>query len=79
MDLISQTRREWVQLARAHSVPIRAVYVDVPKELCMHMNAFRGSNPRSVDPRRVPDVVIHGFYKNVEKPTVSMCCKRMQW
>jgi hypothetical protein len=52
--------------------------VDVPKELCMHMNAFRGSNPRSVDPRRVPDVVIHGFYKNVQKPTVSVCCKRMQ-
>ena len=65
---------EWhfVVLARRdiQNVPIRAVYVDVPKDLCFHMNAFRSSNPNSDDPRSVPSMIIHGFYKNVEKPTV---------
>jgi hypothetical protein len=51
-------------------VPIRAVFVEVPKEMCMHMNSFRGCNPKSEDPRAVGDVTIHSFYKYVEKPTV---------
>lgn len=65
-----QTRREWVDLASSLGVPIRCVYVDIPKELSMHMNTFRGSNPKSLDPRSVPDMIIHMFYKNVQKPTV---------
>jgi bifunctional polynucleotide phosphatase/kinase len=67
-----ETRRDWVQLARELAVPIRAVYVDIPKELSMHMNVFRGCNPKSADPRKVPDMIIHGFYKNAVKPTVRL-------
>lgn len=36
-----------------------------------HQLAFRVSNPFSEDPRSVPDMIIHGFYKNSTTPTTS--------
>jgi hypothetical protein len=42
-----------------------------PKSAVLHLNAFRGVNldgarRTSEAPRRVPDVVIHSYYKNAQ-------------
>ncbi len=34
-----------------------------------HQLAFRVANPRSEDPRSVPDMIIHSFYKQMSAPT----------
>jgi hypothetical protein len=55
-------------------IPKKKVRVDVPKELCFHFNEYRSINPNSTEHRgvkRVPPMVIHGFYKNVQEPSVG--------
>lgn len=63
------TRSDWVALARECRVPCRALVLAVTKDQCFHQLAFRVSNPASEDPRSVPDMIIHGFFKNSVAPT----------
>ena len=39
--------------------------------LSFHQKEFRVCNPLSADPRGVPDIIVHAFYKNWTLPTVS--------
>jgi bifunctional polynucleotide phosphatase/kinase len=67
-------REPYVAAAKAAGVRIRAVRIDVPKEVCFHLNTYRALNTRSEEHRgtdRVPAVVIHSFFKNVEEPTTA--------
>mmetsp|Transcript_8974 Transcript_8974/g.11896 ORF Transcript_8974/g.11896 Transcript_8974/m.11896 type:complete len:509 (-) Transcript_8974:211-1737(-) len=66
-----KTRKEWLNLAKKYNVPVRCVRVNVPKDICFHLNTFRSVNPYAVDNRKVPSMVIHGFFKNVEEPTTN--------
>ncbi|CAK4684060.1 unnamed protein product [Aphanomyces euteiches] len=71
-----KTRSEWIQLAEDHEVPIRAFYLDIPKPLVFHLNEFRKLQKelhpdRSEAKPNVPDMVIHGFYKNMIVPTTE--------
>ncbi|KAF0694865.1 Aste57867_14265 [Aphanomyces stellatus] len=71
-----KTRKEWIQVAADHKIPIRAFYLDVPKPLVFHLNEFRMLQKqlhpdRSEAKPNVPDMIIHGFFKNVEEPTTA--------
>ncbi|CAB1100226.1 unnamed protein product [Ectocarpus sp. CCAP 1310/34] len=64
------TRAGWLDLARQHGATARCIYLTTPKEACFHLNAFRGCNPWSPEGerRKVPDVVIHTWFKYVDPP-----------
>ncbi|KAI9906612.1 hypothetical protein PsorP6_004722 [Peronosclerospora sorghi] len=61
-----RARKEWVLLAKEKSLPIRCFVMNVDKMLSMHLNTFRMLTQQ----RNIPDVAIHGFYKNFVPPTV---------
>eukprot|EP00386_Alphamonas_edax_P007208 GDKI01023932.1.p1 GENE.GDKI01023932.1~~GDKI01023932.1.p1 ORF type:complete len:409 (+),score=99.98 GDKI01023932.1:19-1245(+) len=67
------TRALYIKIAQEKKIPVRVVYIDVPKDLCFHMNAYRMLNPRVPEHRKqkVPAMIIHSFYKNVEVPNTS--------
>jgi hypothetical protein len=48
------------------NVPVRCFEMDVPKTLAMHLNVFRSLTTA----KKIPDVAIHGFYKNYTQPEV---------
>eukprot|EP00403_Amphidinium_massartii_P025160 CAMPEP_0178396230 /NCGR_PEP_ID=MMETSP0689_2-20121128/13624_1 /TAXON_ID=160604 /ORGANISM="Amphidinium massartii, Strain CS-259" /LENGTH=542 /DNA_ID=CAMNT_0020016903 /DNA_START=39 /DNA_END=1667 /DNA_ORIENTATION=+ len=66
-------RAPYLALAKAVGAASIAIHYDVPKELCFHLNAYRMLNTSSElhRPEKVPSMVIHGFYKNVQAPKVS--------
>jgi predicted kinase len=37
-------RKEWIELARKHDVPIRCVWFNIPKALCQHNDVVRALN-----------------------------------
>jgi bifunctional polynucleotide phosphatase/kinase len=56
-------RQLFVELAKIHKVPVRVIYFDVPKELCLHLNKYRalvGENPE------VPTIVYNTFYSSTK-------------
>eukprot|EP00408_Alexandrium_pacificum_P060061 CAMPEP_0171178990 /NCGR_PEP_ID=MMETSP0790-20130122/13029_1 /TAXON_ID=2925 /ORGANISM="Alexandrium catenella, Strain OF101" /LENGTH=431 /DNA_ID=CAMNT_0011643915 /DNA_START=89 /DNA_END=1384 /DNA_ORIENTATION=- len=65
------TRKGYLDAAKKAGVPARVVLLDVPKELCFHLNCYRFMNKNSPEHRAetVPDMVIHGYFKNVQPPT----------
>eukprot|EP01065_Artemidia_motanka_P053536 TRINITY_DN9959_c0_g1_i1.p1 TRINITY_DN9959_c0_g1~~TRINITY_DN9959_c0_g1_i1.p1 ORF type:complete len:575 (+),score=184.58 TRINITY_DN9959_c0_g1_i1:66-1727(+) len=64
-------RAPYIAAAKAAGVPVRAVRINVPKDLCFHLGAYRYMNAKSAEHRkdRVPAMVVHAFFKNVEEPT----------
>jgi len=71
------TRGQWIELARAKKVPIRCIWLDIPKDLSFHLNTFRSiQKPSSSEDktdddergRKVSSAVIHTFYKNYQEP-----------
>eukprot|EP00742_Colponemidia_sp_Colp-10_P016472 GILJ01018880.1.p1 GENE.GILJ01018880.1~~GILJ01018880.1.p1 ORF type:complete len:376 (-),score=52.85 GILJ01018880.1:168-1295(-) len=66
-----KTRDDWIKLARQYNVPARAVVLKVDKDVCFHLNAYRGVNPRTADRRQVPSVIIHSFFKQYQHPTTT--------
>jgi len=48
-----------------------AVVMDVPKELCAHLNVYRILDKNSDEHRKhaVPPMVIHDYFRTVELPT----------
>eukprot|EP00914_Ancora_sagittata_P026667 GHVO01052457.1.p1 GENE.GHVO01052457.1~~GHVO01052457.1.p1 ORF type:complete len:387 (-),score=58.90 GHVO01052457.1:492-1652(-) len=64
-------RAPYINLAKTHSVRCRAVYLDVPKEFCFFLNRYRTLCVDTIEYRdkEVPPMVIHGFFKNIQRPT----------
>eukprot|EP00039_Didymoeca_costata_P009686 m.128967 g.128967 ORF g.128967 m.128967 type:complete len:495 (-) comp14569_c0_seq1:162-1646(-) len=65
-------RAPYLAAAKANGVPCRFVRIDVPKDFCFHLNEFRSLCSESKEHRgvdRVPSMVIHMFFKNVQEPT----------
>lgn len=55
-------REAYVQLSKKYKIPIRAIRINMPKELCFHLNEYRALNVNSDENRgdqRVPKMVIH--------------------
>ncbi|CEM03257.1 unnamed protein product [Vitrella brassicaformis CCMP3155] len=66
------TRKAYIDLAKQYKAKVRAVYMDVPKDLCFHLNAYRELNPRVREhKKKIPPMVLHSFYKNREVPQKS--------
>jgi len=65
------TRKAYLDVAKAAGVASRAVLLDLPKELCFHLNRYRLLNARSPEHRdeSVPALVIHSYFKSVQPPT----------
>merc|ERR1712232_108733 len=66
-------RAPYLAKAKAVGATSIALRYDVPKELCFHLNAYRMLNTSSELHRaeKVPSMIIHTFYKNVEEPQVA--------
>ncbi|KAG3096568.1 hypothetical protein PI124_g15674 [Phytophthora idaei] len=62
-----RARKEWIAIAKEKNLPIRCFEMDVDKPLSMHLNTFRSLTEQ----KKIPDVAIHGFYKNLVAPTVK--------
>ncbi|CAH0481362.1 unnamed protein product [Peronospora belbahrii] len=60
-----RARKAWIEIAKEKNLPIRCFEMDVNKLLSMHLNTFRWLTQQ----KKVPDVAIHGFYKNFVSPT----------
>ena len=50
----------------------RAVVFETSKDVCFHLNEFRFADPHTQDRRKVPNMVIHSFFKNGSPPTVRI-------
>ncbi|KAI1281567.1 DNA kinase/phosphatase Pnk1 [Xylaria sp. FL0933] len=66
-------RKEWVELARKHDVPIRCVWFKIPKALCEHNDAVRAMN-KSLNPEArsgLPPLAFNGYFSRLREPTVK--------
>lgn len=63
-------RAPYLALAKSQNVAAIAIFYDVPKEFCFHMNKYRMLHKGSAlhRPEKVPSMVIHSFYKSVQEP-----------
>lgn len=74
----TKTRKDYIDMCRKLSkelhrpIGIRAVYMDIPKALCWHLNAYRSLCLDSPEYRveAVPPMAVHSFFKFREPPTV---------
>ncbi|KAI1369017.1 DNA kinase/phosphatase Pnk1 [Xylaria arbuscula] len=66
-------RKEWVELARKHGVPIRCVWFKIPKALCEHNDAVRAMN-KSLNPEArtiLPPLAFNGYFSRLREPTAK--------
>jgi len=68
----ADTRKRYTSIAAEKGVPIRCFFFDFAKDICMHNNKQRKTNEhRQHLSKKVGDVIIHTFYKKLEKPTTA--------
>lgn len=63
-------RKLYIDTAKKHGVPVRCIYLNVNRELAMHLNYFRQNHSKGAK-RRVPLVGYRVYEKNFELPTVD--------
>jgi bifunctional polynucleotide phosphatase/kinase len=64
-----ETRKRYTSIAEELKVPCRCFFFDFEKQICMHNNKQRKINEhRKHLSKKVGDVIIHTFYKKLEKP-----------
>ena len=67
-----ETRSRYTKIAKEFKVPVRCFYFDFEKAICMHNNKQRKLNTnRKHMSKKVGDVIIHSFFKNMQKPTTD--------
>ena len=59
----ADARRPYIELARSHSIPIRAFIMSCPREVSAHLNYFR---ERTAGIPHVPRVAVATFHKHYE-------------
>ncbi|OTA86386.1 hypothetical protein M434DRAFT_399935 [Hypoxylon sp. CO27-5] len=66
-------RKEWIEFARKHDVPIRCVWFKVPKALCEHNDVVRALNkPMNPEARAaLPALAFNGFFSRFKEPKVK--------
>ena len=65
-----ESRKCFIDIAKKHNVKVRCFHLDLPKELCEHMNMFRQTQSAGVQ-RRVPAVGFNMFKSKFEAPDMS--------
>ncbi|KAI1088728.1 PNK3P-domain-containing protein [Rostrohypoxylon terebratum] len=66
-------RKEWVEFAQKHDVPIRCVWFKVPKALCEHNDVVRALN-KSMNPESrtiLPTLAFNGYFARFKEPRVK--------
>ncbi|KAK5629274.1 hypothetical protein RRF57_004989 [Xylaria bambusicola] len=66
-------RKEWIELARKHDLPIRCVWFKIPKALCEHNDVVRALN-KCLNPEArsvLPPLAFNGFFSRLREPTVK--------
>ena len=58
-------RQEYIDIAKKHKKKICAITINITKEQSMFLVNYRCKKNKSI---KIPDVAIHLFYKNFEKP-----------
>jgi bifunctional polynucleotide phosphatase/kinase len=58
-NLESKTRLTWTSLAKEMNIPIRAIVVDTPKDICLVLSTLRMLSPTTAveDRRKIATVV----------------------
>ncbi|KAI0008953.1 PNK3P-domain-containing protein [Xylariaceae sp. FL0662B] len=66
-------RKEWVELAKKHNVPIRCVWFNIPKALCEHNDVVRALNkPLNPEARAaLPALAFTGYFSRFRTPQVK--------
>ncbi|KAH8162490.1 hypothetical protein CIB48_g5746 [Xylaria polymorpha] len=66
-------RKEWIDLARKHDVPIRCVWFKIPRALCEHNDAVRALNkPLNPEARSVlPALAFNTYFSRMREPTAK--------
>ena len=68
----ADVRQRYIDIAKEFKVPVRALFFDVTKELCMHNNVQRKNNNHHKHlSKAVPSIPIHSFFKNHTVPAVA--------
>jgi bifunctional polynucleotide phosphatase/kinase len=62
-----EARRKFLDIANAYDKSVACVFINVPKAISLHMNAYRSQT----SDKRIPDIAIHKFYKSLEEPTAA--------
>lgn len=66
------TRARYTSIAEELKVPCRAFLFDIEKNICMHNNEQRKVNShRNHFSKKVSNVIIHTFFKKLEKPSTE--------
>jgi bifunctional polynucleotide phosphatase/kinase len=72
INIDTDTRSRYTKIAKEFKVPIRCFFFDLEKPICMHNNKQRKINEhRTHLSKKVGDVIIHTFFKRVQKPTTD--------
>ncbi|KAI1389212.1 PNK3P-domain-containing protein [Hypoxylon trugodes] len=66
-------RKEWVDFAKKHNVPIRCIWFKVPKALCEHNDIVRALNkPMNPEARAaLPGLAFNGYFSRFKEPKVK--------
>ncbi|KAI0545218.1 polynucleotide kinase 3 phosphatase-domain-containing protein [Xylaria curta] len=66
-------RKEWIDLARKHNVPIRCVWFKIPRALCEHNDAVRALNkPLNPEARSaLPALAFNGYFSRMREPNMK--------
>lgn len=65
-----KNRLIWLNLAKLMNKSIVGIYMNIDKEVSLHMNTYRSCKKIiSGDDKIVPDIAIHKYYKNFEEPS----------
>ncbi len=64
-NLTMKGRKRYIDIAKAHNVPIRSIYLKCPVEVALERNRSR------IGKEHVPDFVIKMYHKKLEPPTES--------
>merc|ERR1711972_546751 len=64
----SETRLHYVGIARQFRASVRVILVDVPRELCFHLNNYRVLTEGT---ESLPPVAVNVYYSNFQRPQRS--------
>lgn len=60
-----KTREGWKDFILQYNLKIRYIYLDVPKELSLHINTYRSLT----SDKKIPKIAIHSYYKQLQIPS----------
>ena len=59
-----KTRKVWLDLISCFNIKFRYIYLDVSKDLSLHINTYRSL---TCD-KKIPKIAIHSYYKQLQFP-----------